>query len=45
MIEQFKLTGEYFEFTDDNHWNAIGHRLLAQEIYQLQAIKNLCQDR
>jgi hypothetical protein len=45
MIEQFKLTGEYFEFTDDNHWNAIGYRLLAQEIYQLQAIKNLCQDR
>jgi hypothetical protein len=45
MIEQFKLTGEHFEFTDDNHWNAIGHRLLAQEIYQLQAIKNLCQDR
>lgn len=45
MIEQFKLNGEYFEFTDDNHWNAIGYRLLAQEIYQVQAIKNLCQDR
>jgi hypothetical protein len=45
MIQQFQLTGKYFEFTDDNHWNAAGHRLLAQEIYQLQGIKSLCQDR
>ena len=44
MINQFKLAGERFEFSDDNHWNANGHRLMAQELYQVPAIQNLCQN-
>lgn len=45
MIKQFKNSGEQFEFSDDNHWNANGHRLTAKELYQVPAIQNLCQNR
>lgn len=43
MIAQYDLSGERFEFPDDNHWNANGHRLMAQALYQVPAIHNLCQ--
>jgi hypothetical protein len=44
MIKQFKISGEQFEFSDDNHWNANGHRLMAKELYRVPAIQNLCQN-
>lgn len=45
MIKKFEISGEQFEFSDDNHWNANGHRLMAKELYQVPAIQNLCQNR
>jgi phospholipase/lecithinase/hemolysin len=44
MIKQFKISGEQFVFSDDNHWNANGHRLMAKELYRVPAIQNLCQN-
>ena len=43
MIAQFDRTGERFEFTDDNHWNAAGHQLLASQLLRTPAISALCQ--
>ena len=43
MISQFDRTGERFEFVDDNHWNAVGHRLLASQLLMDPAIRSLCQ--
>jgi hypothetical protein len=45
MIRQFNADGGRFEFADDNHWNAAGHRLMANELYQVPAIRTLCQSR
>lgn len=45
MISQFDRTGERFEFVNDNHWNAAGHRLLANQLLQTSAIKSLCLSR
>lgn len=45
MIAQHQLSGERFEFLDDNHWNANGHRLMAKALYQVPAIQRLCQKR
>jgi len=42
MITQFSANGKRFEFDDDNHWNARGHQLMAQELYQIPAINRLC---
>jgi len=43
MIEQFRRDGKHFEFVDDNHWNAIGHRLMAQSLLEVSGIQALCQ--
>lgn len=45
MISQFNADGGRFEFADDNHWNAVGHRLMANALYQLPAIRTICQNR
>jgi hypothetical protein len=45
MIAQFSANGKRFEFDDDNHWNARGHQLMAQELYRLAAINRLCTTR
>lgn len=42
MIEQFENTGEHFEFVNDNHWNAAGHQLLANQLLQVPPISALC---
>jgi hypothetical protein len=42
MIAQFDRTGERFEFSDDNHWNAAGHQLLASQLLRTPAISALC---
>jgi hypothetical protein len=42
MIAQFNRTGEHFEFIDDNHWNAAGHQLLANQLQQTSPISSLC---
>lgn len=42
MITQFDRTGERFEFVDDNHWNAAGHQLLANQLIRAPAIQSLC---
>lgn len=42
MIAQFDRTGERFEFADDNHWNATGHQLLANQLLQSPPIAGLC---
>jgi hypothetical protein len=42
MIAQFNRTGERFEFIDDNHWNAAGHQLLANQLLQAPPIASLC---
>jgi hypothetical protein len=45
MIKQFSAEGRRFEFPDDNHWNAVGHRLLADQLYQVPTIQAICQNR
>ena len=42
MIAQYDRTGERFEFADDNHWNATGHQLLANQLLQAPPIASLC---
>lgn len=42
MITQYDRTGERFEFADDNHWNATGHQLLANQLLQTLPISSLC---
>jgi lysophospholipase L1-like esterase len=44
MIKQFSTEGKRFEFPDDNHWNAVGHRLMADQLYQVPAIQAICQN-
>ena len=43
MIAQFDRTGKRFEFSDDNHWNAAGHQLLASQLLRIPAVSGLCQ--
>lgn len=45
MIRQFNADGGHFEFPDDNHWNAAGHRLMAKSLYQVPVIQAICQNR
>ena len=45
MIANFDSDHQQFEFTDDNHWNANGHRLLAEQLYNVPAIYRLCKNQ
>ena len=45
MITNFDSNRQQFEFIDDNHWNANGHQLLAEQLYNVSAINRLCKNQ
>ena len=45
MIANFESNRQQFEFSDDNHWNANGHQLLAEQLYNVPAINRLCKNQ
>jgi len=43
FIPRQARTGESFEFTDDNHWNAAGHGIAAQAVLESKLLARLKQ--
>ena len=43
FIPRHARTGESFEFTDDNHWNAAGHEVAAQAVLESRLLARLRQ--
>jgi hypothetical protein len=43
FIPRHARTGESFEFTDDNHWNAAGHEVAAQAVLESKLLARLKQ--
>ena len=41
FIPHHARTGERFEFTDDNHWNAAGHKIAAQAVLESKLLARL----
>lgn len=42
MIKNYIDNGKRFEFSNDNHWNAQGHRVLAESLFNSPPIAALC---
>ena len=43
FIPRHARTGESFEFTDDNHWNAVGHEMAAEAVLESKLLARLRQ--
>ena len=43
FIPRHARTGESFEFTDDNHWNAAGHEVAFEAVMGSKLLANLRQ--
>jgi hypothetical protein len=43
FILRHARTGESFEFTDDNHWNAAGHEVAAEAVLESKLLARLKQ--
>ena len=40
FVKHYSIYKERFEFSNDNHWNELGHELVAKEIKDLLRLKS-----